>query len=201
MPKLYIISGCNGAGKTTASYTILPKMLDCHHFLSSDEFAKSLSPFNQEDALITAGRLMFLTIERLFKKKENFSIETTLATKSLIRIIEQAKELGYEVTILYLWLSTPQLAIERVKDRVEAGGHNIPVDTITRRYFKGIYYLFEHYIDLCDKWIIADNSKIPFTIVAEGFNSRTNSVEEANCRVIKDKEKFEAISNLSKLEL
>lgn len=81
MPKLYIISGCNGAGKTTASYTLLPEMLECSQFVNSDEFAKGLSPFNPEQASIQASRLMLLKIKYLFKRKEDFGIETTLATR------------------------------------------------------------------------------------------------------------------------
>ena len=58
MPKLYIIAGCNGAGKTTASYTVLPEMLGCKEFVNADEIAKGLSPFNPESVAIEAGRLM-----------------------------------------------------------------------------------------------------------------------------------------------
>ena len=55
---LYIIAGCNGAGKTTASFTVLPEMLNCREFVNADEIAKGLSPFNPEGVAIQAGRLM-----------------------------------------------------------------------------------------------------------------------------------------------
>ena len=87
---LYIISGCNGAGKTTASYTVLPEILDCKEFVNADEIARGLSPFNPDSVAIEAGRLMLKRIDELLEKGETFSIETTLATKSYINL-ENAK--------------------------------------------------------------------------------------------------------------
>ena len=133
MPKLYIISGCNGSGKTTASYSLLPEMLECTQFVNSDEFAKSLSPFDPSAASVTASRFMLMKVKYLLERQDDFCVETTLATRSLMKLIEKAKELGYEVTILYFWLNSPDLAIKRVRDRVATGGHNIPVDVIKRR--------------------------------------------------------------------
>ena len=168
MPKMYIISGCNGSGKTTASYTLLPDLLDCREFVNSDEFAKSLSPFDPSAASITASRYMLMKINYLLGRYEDFSIETTLATRSLVKIIGEAHSVGYEVTILYFWLNSPELAIQRVRDRVAAGGHNIPDAVVRRRYTMGLQYFFDTYRPICDRWILADNSKSNFTVVAEG---------------------------------
>ncbi len=168
MPQLYVISGCNGAGKTTASYALLPEMLNCSQFVNSDEFAKSLSPFSPDSASIQASKLMLLKITYLFKRHEDFAIETTLATRSLKKMIAHAQKEGYSITLMYFWLNSPDLAVERVKARVAAGGHNIPEDTIRRRYFAGLQYFFNVYTHLVDRWILADNSKIPFKVVAEG---------------------------------
>ena len=168
MPKLYIISGCNGAGKTTASYALLPEMLSCSQFVNSDEFAKSLSPFSPASASIQASKLMLLKINYLFRRHEDFSIETTLATRSLKKMVKYAQSEGYEVTVLYFWLNSPDLAVERVKARVAAGGHNIPEPTIRRRYVVGLHYFFNDYIPIADRWILADNSEIPFKVIAEG---------------------------------
>ena len=144
MPRLYIISGCNGAGKTTASYSLLPEMLDCSEFVNSDEFAKGLSPFDPSKASIQASRYMSMKIRYLLKRNLDFAIETTLATRSLLTIAKEAQRQGYTVTLLYFWLKTPEMAVERVKARVEAGGHNIPEDTIRRRYRVGINYFFNY---------------------------------------------------------
>ena len=168
MPRLYIISGCNGAGKTTASYTMLPEMLECSEFVNSDEFAKGLSPFQPEKASIQASRYMITKVRYLLKRQRDFGIETTLATRTLLKTIRLAQSAGYTVTLLYFWLNSPELAIERVAARVEAGGHNIPEETIRRRYRVGIDYFFHDYAPICERWILADNSQIPFRVIAEG---------------------------------
>lgn len=118
---LYIISGCNGAGKTTASYTVLPEILQCKEFVNADEIAKGLSPFNPESVAIEAGRLMLQRIESLLERKETFSIETTLATKSYINLVRKAQKNGYSVHLIFFWLETPELAIQRVAERVSKG--------------------------------------------------------------------------------
>ena len=94
---MYIISGPNGSGKTTASYSILPELLDCSEFVNSDEFAKHLSPFAPEGAYITASRLMLKKVQYLFDRREDFCIETTLATRALIKMTRKAQELGVEI--------------------------------------------------------------------------------------------------------
>ncbi|NLZ19677.1 MAG: AAA family ATPase [Bacteroidales bacterium] len=188
MPRLFIISGCNGSGKTTASYTLLPELLDCREFVNSDEFAKSLSPFDPGAASITASRYMLMKITYLLERRADFGVETTLATRSLIKIIQQAQELGYEVTVLYFWLNSPELAIQRVHDRVVAGGHNIPDHVVRRRYVMGLQYFFDTYIPVIDRWVLADNSRSPFTVVAEGSKQ---------VMYIKDNEKFHLIWNIA----
>ena len=146
MPKLYIIAGCNGAGKTTASYAVLPEMLGCKEFVNADEIAKGLSPFNPESVAIEAGRLMLQRMDDLLSEGSDFAFETTLSTRSYVKFIERAQAKGYFVTLLYFWLPTPEQAIERVATRVREGGHNIPSDVIRRRYANGIKNLTALYI-------------------------------------------------------
>ena len=189
MPRLYIISGCNGAGKTTASYSLLPEMLECREFVNSDEFAKGLSPFDPSKASIQASRYMLMKIRYLLKKQRDFAVETTLATRTLLKIVRKAQDEGYTVTLLYFWLRTPELAIERVRARVEAGGHDIPEETIRRRYQVGIDYFFHYYAPICERWILADNSQIPFRVIAEG--SRNDVVN------IRDEETYEKIHSIA----
>jgi len=168
MKKLYIISGCNGDGKTTASYTILPEMLDCNEFVNADEIAKGLSPFNPDEVAIKAGRLMLTRIDELLENGVDFAFETTLATRSYVNTVKKAQEKGYLVTVLYFWLNSPELAVERVRIRVKEGGHHIPEKTIRRRYDLGISNMFNLYIPIADYWMFIDNSKTPFEILAEG---------------------------------
>lgn len=138
MPNLYIIAGCNGAGKTTASFTVLPEMLDCREFVNADEIARGLSPFQPEKVAVEAGRIMLQRIEELLRKQEDFAIGTTLATRSYVQTIRKAREIGYNVTLVYFWLTSPELAVQRVKNRVAEGGHNIAEEVIRRRYKKGL---------------------------------------------------------------
>ncbi len=184
MPKMYIIAGCNGSGKTTASYSLLPEIFGQFDFVNSDEFAKSLSPFDPAAASVAASRLMLIKTNYMLAHRKDFCVETTLATRSLMKIISRAKTLGYEVTLLYFWLNSPELAIKRVHDRVVAGGHDIREEVIRRRYIMGLAYFFDDYMQLVDKWILADNSKTPFSVVAEGTQSET---------VVRDNAKYELI--------
>ena len=165
---LYIISGPNGAGKTTASYTVLPKILQCKEFVNADEIARGLSPFNPESVAIEAGRLMLKRISELLQRNKSFSIETTLSTRSYFRLVEKAHLQGYDVTLLYFWLKSPQQAIERVAERVAKGGHDIPKDIIIRRYWEGLDNLFKIYMPIVDTWILVNNSETPRSIVATG---------------------------------
>ena len=130
---LYIIAGCNGVGKTTASYTILPEIIDCKEFVNADEIAKGLSPFQPETVSFEAGRIMINRINDLLNENESFAFETTLSSRSYKNKILKAKEQGYTITLLFFWLNNIELAKERVKTRVKEGGHNIPEDVIERR--------------------------------------------------------------------
>ncbi len=176
MPKLFIISGCNGAGKTTASYTILPGMLNCCEFVNADEIAKGLSPFSPEKVAIQAGKIMIERVAGLLDSGKDFAIETTLATRTHLNLIKTAQSKGYTVTLLYFWLNMPSLAVERVRLRVASGGHNVTEDKIRRRYDMGIKHLFQLYIPACEYWIIIDNSNIPIEIICEGGKDITTKI-------------------------
>jgi len=167
MPNLYIISGCNGAGKTTASFTVLPEMLNCKEFVNADEIARGISPFKPESVAIQAGKIMLSRIHDLLHQQLDFAIETTLTTKTYIQTIAKAKQLGYQITLLFFWLNDVELAIERVKVRVSEGGHNIPEDVIRRRYFKGIENLMP-FTSVSDYWLIINGSDGKLQFIAEG---------------------------------
>lgn len=164
---LYIIAGCNGAGKTTASFSILPEILDCKEFVNADEIAKGISPFQPEKVAFEAGRIMLNRIDELFKNQENFAFETTLATKTYKQKIKFAKSNNYNTTLLFFWLKNSDLAKERVKIRVKEGGHNIPTDVIERRYINGIKNLFHIYLEIIDQVLIFDNSEGKPILIAE----------------------------------
>jgi len=167
LKNLYIIAGCNGAGKTTASFSILPEMLECKEFVNADEIAKGLSPFQPEKVAIEAGRIMLDRISELIKNDEVFAFETTLASRTFQHTVKLAQSKGYNVVLLYFWLQNVDLAIARVKNRVKEGGHNIPTETIIRRYKNGIKNLFEIYMPIVDELMIFDNSNDEPIIIAE----------------------------------
>jgi len=167
MPNLYIISGCNGAGKTTASYTILPEILNCREFVNADNIAAGLSPFNLESVALEAGRIMLHRIRELMDDNADFAIETTLATRSYVSLIKKAHLMGYRVSLLYFWLSSPGVAVERVATRVAKGGHHIPSETIERRYYRGIYNLYNLYMPICDEWTLVDNTDVSPDVIAQ----------------------------------
>jgi predicted ABC-type ATPase len=165
--KLYIIAGCNGAGKTTASFTILPEILDCKEFVNADEIAKGLSPFQPEKVSFEAGRIMLNRINVLLSENENFAFETTLSSKSYKTKIKEAKNKGYRVILLFFWLQNIELAKERVKIRVLEGGHNIEATIIERRYIRGIKNLFDIYLPIVDGAFIFDNSEVQYELIAD----------------------------------
>ena len=172
MSRIYIIAGCNGAGKTTASYTILPEILDCDEFVNADEIARGLSPLNPDEVAIHAGRLMLERMHFLMEQRLDFALETTLSTKTHRHLIQKAKKYGYEVTLIFFTLSSPQLAVDRVAERVREGGHNIPTPVILRRYHRGLRNFFNTYLHLVDKWILLDNSETPFEVIASKRNGQ-----------------------------
>ena len=176
MPNLYIMAGCNGAGKTTTSYTVLPEMLNCKEFVNADEIARGLSPFQPETVSFQAGRIMLTRIKDLLKGRNDFGFETTLSSRNYVRVIAQAKKLGYTVVLIYFWLESVDLAKARVKARVENGGHNIPSDVIERRYTRGLNNFFTLYKDLVNSWMMYDNSHEIPVMLARGKSSLVSSI-------------------------
>jgi predicted ABC-type ATPase len=167
LPEIYIIAGPNGAGKTTASFTILPEILGITQFINADEIAKGLSPFNTESVAIQAGKLMLSRIKYLIQHKSDFAFETMLSTKSYVNLIREAHQANYKITLVFFYLDSAQLAIERVKKRVLQGGHSIPEFIIRRRFLRGINNLKNLYIPIVDNWMVFDNSENELKFVAE----------------------------------
>ncbi len=180
MKKLYVIAGCNGAGKTTASYTILPEILDCKEFVNADEIARGLSPFQPEKVGIEAGKMMLNRIERLLESGENFAFETTLSARSYIKFLKRAKQHNYQITCLFFWLASEELAISRVETRVKEGGHHIPEYIIRRRYKRGLRNFFNIFLPIFDNWLFVNNSGDTYEIIAEGLlkEESINNVEK-----------------------
>lgn len=181
MPTLYIIAGCNGAGKTTAAYSLLPEVFQTVEFVNADEIARGLSPFNVDSVAFQAGRIMLERMDYLLQENKSFAFETTLSGLSYLRFIRTAKMKGYEVVFFFVTLNTPELAEQRVAIRVAKGGHDIPQDVIARRYWKGIHN-FSKYATEADDWYLYDNSGKEYILIANKIGAEQNvfNFESAN---------------------
>ena len=165
---LYIVAGCNGAGKTTAFRKRLSSQFKVPVFINADEIARDLCPENVESVAVKAGRIMLRKIDEQLEKKESFCIETTLSTRNYCKLVESAQQRGFKVALFFYWLESAELAVRRVAQRVHSGGHNIPTDVIHRRYNRGIANLFSIYLPIVDYWHIDNNSGFMPVQIAEG---------------------------------
>ena len=166
--KIFMIAGPNGVGKTTFATEFLPNEAGSPMFVNADLIAAGLSPFNENLAVVQAGRLMLKQIQEHARKGNSFAFETTLSGRRYARWIPRWQKDGYHVNLLFLRLPTPETAIERVAQRVFQGGHDVPEHVIRRRFDAGWRNFEEVYRDLVDKWALYDNSgPVPY-LVAEG---------------------------------
>jgi predicted ABC-type ATPase len=160
VPKIVIIAGPNGAGKTTFARDFLPQEAQCPRFINADLIAAGLSPFAPEAAAIRAGRLMLEEIHACTRRRESFAFETTLSGLGYVRHIREWRKSGYHVSLFFLSLQTPELAIFRVAERVRQGGHHIPDDVIRRRFEAGRRNFDQVYRTAVDAWALYDNADV-----------------------------------------
>jgi len=165
-PDLYIIAGPNGAGKTTFAREFLPNYAECKNFINADLIAQGVAPFSPEAAAFRAGRLMLEEINFYVKRGEDFGFETPLSGRSYLGLIRRLKKLGYRVHFFFLVVPTVDLALTRVRGRVNAGGHDIPESVVRRRFGRSMQNFLAHYRQLGDSWIVFDNSGATPTVVA-----------------------------------
>ncbi len=177
---MYIIAGCNGAGKTTAAYNLLPDTLDCREFVNADEIARGISPFQPEKATYEAGKIMLQRINGLISKGEDFTVETTLSAVAYRDIILKAQANGYHVSLLFFWLSSVALAKERVRLRTLEGGHNVSDTVIERRYHRGLHNLFSIFMPLCDNVMVFDNSELKHHLVMGKIKGQPDEIYDLN---------------------
>jgi predicted ABC-type ATPase len=159
-PRVYVLGGPNGAGKSTTAASILPSALT---FLNADELAKSLPGYPSTQSDLEAGRRLLEMMESLERNRADFAVETTLASRSLGPRLTRMKTAGYMVRLVFLWAPNPEFSINRVAERVRAGGHGIPEATIRRRYHAGLRNLFQIYMPLSDSWEVHDNTTMART--------------------------------------
>jgi predicted ABC-type ATPase len=140
-----VLGGINDAGKTTASQQILRNALQMPIFLNADTIARGLNAFDPESEAMKAGRIMLEHMKELAAARRSFAFETTLAARTYARWLGELKQAGFAIHLFYYWLRTPEMAITRVAERVLAGGHHVPEDTIRRRYSRSVSNFFDLY--------------------------------------------------------
>ena len=177
-PEIFVLGGPNGAGKSTTATVLLPERLSIDHFVNADLIAQGMSPFAPEKSAFLAGRLMLARIHQLRDRGDSFAFETTLATRSYVRFLRDARARGYIVHLVYIWLSSVDLAHSRIAARVQQGGHDVPAETVERRYWRGLRNFFDLYRPLADTWALCDNSGEELVVVARGRHGAAVTVFE-----------------------
>jgi predicted ABC-type ATPase len=176
-PRLVIIAGPNGAGKSTLAPVLLRDTFGLLEFVNADTISAGLSAFNAEAVALDAGRVMLTRLRELAVHKHSFAFESTLATRSYVPWISRLAQKGYEFHLLFLWLNTVELAIQRVAERVHGGGHSVSEDIIRRRYRRGLENLSQLYLPIADTWVVYDNSGAGSPLlIASGEKERTSTV-------------------------
>ncbi len=175
-PTIYLIAGCNGAGKTTFASEFLPKEVKCLRFFNADEIARGLSPFNPSIVAMKAGRLLLKEVHQSISKKETFALESTLSGRTYLKLLGTALANGYEIEIHYLCLATPAQAIMRVRQRVRMGGHNVPVADIHRRFTRSRQHFANDYLPLATRWTVWDSRSLPAKLLASSDTHDMNFV-------------------------
>jgi len=169
-PRALIIAGPNGAGKTTFAREFLTVEGHCPTFINVDLIAAGLSPFHPESMATEASSLMLEHVRQSVERRDDFAIETTLAGRAYLHLIREWQEIDYRVELLFLELPSAELAIERVRQRVAQGGHNVPENDIRRRFDRGLQNFREDYRRIVDAWQVFNASQWPPVLLDEGVN-------------------------------
>lgn len=171
-PQCYIIVGPNGAGKTTFARDFLPHYVHCLEFVNPDLIALGQSPSDARRAGPSAGRVVLQRIHALAKARSDFAMETTLSKRSYVPLLRDIREDGYKLHMFYLWLTSPELSLQRIADRVKQGGHDVPRADVRRRFPRTLNNLFTLYWFLLDSLYFFDASEAEPSLVFEQVEGR-----------------------------
>ncbi len=187
MPSLYIIAGPNGAGKTTFIKRFAPRQLALLDFINADEIARGLAPLAPQRELLEAGRLVLERFRRFVDERRDFCLETTLSGRTYRKYFELARRAGYHVRLDFLLLPTVEDSIRRVADRVEQGGHDVPLEDLQRRFKVCVQNLFTVYRSVIDRWSLYDNGQLAPVLLAYGdAQNMTVVAKEAFAKIAAD---------------
>lgn len=178
MAHVIIISGANGAGKSTLAPHLLRDTFGITDYVNADTIALGLSAFAPERAGLQAGRIMLKRLDELAASNKDFAFETTLASRLYVKWLRELQAHGYKTNLIFLWLSSAELAVARVSERVKVGGHNVPEAIVRRRYIKGLRNFFELYQATVDSWRIYNASDSVPQLIASGAKSEVKTVDD-----------------------
>ncbi len=176
--QLYIIAGANGSGKTTLARELLPEY--GLEFINADEVAREISPDDLQAVRVQAGKIILRKLNELILQEKSFAVETTLAGNYLVKTVKKAKEQGYNTVLIYSFVESPEICIERIKVRVRNGGHHVPDEDVIRRYYRSKRNLWFKYKDLTDKWLLFYNGIEKTELVASGVREDYNLLDESS---------------------
>jgi predicted ABC-type ATPase len=177
-PRVVVLAGPNGAGKSTSASRLLRGVLGVDEFVNADIIAQGLSGFAPDRVAMAAGRIMMRRLRELAALRASFAFETTLASRTFAPWLADLRSQGYAVQIVFLWLPSEEMAVQRVSERVRLGGHDVPAATVRRRYRAGVRNFFNMYQPLVDSWQIVDNSVVGTPrLVATGVGKNVDVVE------------------------
>lgn len=178
-PAVIVLAGPNGAGKSTTAPALLKGTLGVTEFVNPDVIAQGLSAFGPEQTAMAAGRIMLRRLRELAGLRADFAFETTLASRSFVPWLAKLRASGYRIHILFLWLPSADFAVQRVADRVQMGGHNVPEEQIRRRYAAGLRNFSKLYQPLAATWRMYDNSGgAPPRLIARGRGGKVTAVDD-----------------------
>jgi predicted ABC-type ATPase len=171
-PTLWLIAGPNGVGKTTYAFRHIREVSGSVRFVNLDEIARGLSPLAPDAGRIEASRVALRQIRNWLAAQngdaQSFSLETTLAGLTHLRVVASAKAEGWKVRLLFFAVRDPEICLQRIARRVSEGGHNVPEEDARRRFKRSIDN-FSAYISLVDHWQVFDNNQLGRPkVVAEG---------------------------------
>jgi predicted ABC-type ATPase len=175
----YIIAGPNGAGKTTFATEFLPRYANCRHFINADLIARGLSPFDPGSGLLRAGGIVLERIAELTEARCDFAFETTLSGRAYAPLLRRMKQSGFRLHMFYLWIPSAELALLRIRDRVEGGGHNVPERDVRRRFGRSLTNLFSLYRPLLDTLHFFDNSSDTPRLIFKDESGQTTAGDAA----------------------